>query len=362
MVLARLQGYPFQVEGRVTLRTHSGGELMKAPFFVVTAVFLLFGQQVSAKDNLKNRKVEAAVQEAHAAFVGDDRGSNADYIPALAEVPSELFGVTIVTVDGRVFEVGDVDVEFSIQSISKAFIAGLALQAHGTDVIEEKIGVNATGRAFNAIIAIEDTTSRTINPLVNAGAIATTSLIVGETSDERWDAILSGLSAMAGRDLSVLEDVYASETESNARNRSITWLLSSYDRMYNDEVETLDLYTRQCSIGVTTHDLAVMGATLANGGTNPMTGDKVVDPEKVPHLLSVMATAGLYETSGEWLWSVGLPAKSGVGGGIVAVAPGRFAVAAFSPPLDEAGNSVRAQEAIAYIAEALDAHVFGSRR
>jgi len=331
---------------------------------VVCAVFLsvAVASQAMAKDAFKPKEMEAAVQEAYAAFADDSRGANADYIPALAEVPSDLFGVTLVTVDGRVFEMGDTTHVFSIQSISKAFVAGLALQAHGPDAIVEKIGVNATGRPFNSIIAIEDTEARTINPLVNAGAIATTSLVPGASADERWSTILTGLGAMAGRELTVLEDVYASETDTNTRNQAITSLLTNYGRMYSDGPEALDLYTRQCSIGVTSHDLAVMGATLATGGTNPITGQEVLSAGHIPQLLSVMATAGLYETSGDWLWTVGLPAKSGVGGGIVAVAPGRFAIAAFSPRLDGAGNSVRAQEAIGFIAEALDAHAFRTGR
>lgn len=321
-----------------------------------TLLALTFASPAFAKE--KSKDLERIVAAAHAAFVEDDRGANADYIPALAEVDPNLWGVSLVTVDGRSFDLGDADVPFSIQSVSKAFVLAIAMQAIGEQAIAEKVGVDATGRPFNSVSAIEDMPERSVNSLVNAGAITTTGLLPGDSYDERWTVIESGLEAFAGRDLTVLQDVYESEAASNDHNQAIAVLLQSYGRFYSKPSETVDLYTKQCSVGVTSHDLAVMGATLANGGVNPITGAKVVDREHVPQVLAVMATAGLYENTGLWMYRVGLPAKSGVGGGIVAVAPGRFAVAAFSPRLDEAGNSVRAQEAIQQIAEALGANVF----
>jgi len=338
---------------------------MTTRFYIVcgaAALALTFSPAAMAKSKYKAKDLQAAVEKAHADFAADQEGANADYIPVLAEVDSELFGVTLVTADGKVYEAGDTDYQFSIQSIAKAFVVALAIEDVGADAVVEKIGVNATGRAFNSIIAIEDTPARTINPLVNAGAIATTSLLPGETADQRWERIQKGLSAMAGRELVVLEDVYESESATNTRNQAITSLLTNYGRMYSDGTEALDLYTRQGCLGVSSHDLAVMGATLANGGTNPVTDEVILSVDNVPKVLSVMATAGLYETTGQWIWTVGLPAKSGVGGGIVAVSPGNFAIAAFSPRLDGAGNSVRAQKAIAQVVEALGAHAFSTKR
>lgn len=307
---------------------------------------------------LDDADIERVLKEAHAKFKNVKDGANANYIPALDEVDSELFAISLVTPDGRVFDVGDSKHQFSIQSISKAFVAATVIEAQGPDTVLEKIGVDATGQPFNSIEAIEMISERSVNPLVNAGAMASVSLVKGATPDEKWAKIAGGLDAFAGRKLTVLEDIYASESATNDRNQAIAKLLDAYGRLYDDVATTVDLYTRQCSVGVTSHDLAVMAGTLAAGGKNPVTGQQVIAAENVPEVLAVMATAGLYDDSGIWLYNVGLPAKSGVGGGIVAVAPGEYGIAAFSPRLDVAGNSVRAQLAIDYIAEQLGGNIF----
>jgi len=302
--------------------------------------------------------MQAAVDAAHAKYRTLDEGKNADYIPALAKVDPKLFGVALVTVDGKVFKKGDVGAPFSIQSISKVFTLASALQTAGDEAVLQKIGVDATGQVFNSIVAIEQHKGKEMNPFVNPGAIATTSLVEGKTPEEKWARIIGIHEAFAGRKLEVDQEVYRSESETNERNRAIAVLMHAYGRLYDDPLVTTDLYTRQCSISVTASDLAVMAATLANGGKNPVSGKQVIGQEQVRRILAVMATAGLYDDSGIWLYRVGLPAKSGVGGGLIAVAPGRFGIAVFSPPLDAAGNSVRAQRVIQDVAAALQANPY----
>lgn len=302
--------------------------------------------------------LQKLVNEVHAQFKDETSGKNPDYIPALAAVNPKLFAVSIVTADGKSYSAGDIKHEFSIQSVSKAFNLSAVMQQQGAAVIAEKIGVNATGLPFSSIMAIELNEERSVNPLVNAGAIAQVSLLEAKNANKKWHMIESNLETFAGRDLSVMKDIYKSETDTNTKNQAIARLLANYGRLYDDIEETVDLYTRMCSVGVNTHDLAVMGATYANAGKNPVTGKKAVDAKHVPKILAVMATAGLYDDSGLWLYKVGLPAKSGVGGGIVAVVPGKYGIAAFSPPVDAAGNSVRAQLAIEEIAKRLNANIF----
>jgi glutaminase len=304
-------------------------------------------------------EVQQAVDGAHAKFRTLAEGKNADYIPALAKVDPKLFGIAVVTTDGKVSTAGDVTTEVSIQSISKVLTMAQVVQEQGLESIEKQIGVDATGARFNSIIAVEAV--RTVvgsgapemNPLVNPGAISTTSMVRGATADEVWKKIIGFHNDAAGRELSVLQDVYKSESDTNQRNQAIGALMLAYGYIKNNWQQAVDLYTRQCSIGVNAKDLATMAATLAAGGKNPVTGAQVMDAAKVPGVLAVMATAGLYDDSGKWLYHTGLPAKSGVGGGIIAVSPGRFGIAVVSPPLDEAGNSVRAQRAIADISNAL---------
>ena len=259
---------------------------------------------------------------------------------------------------GRFFEIGDAETAFSIQSVSKPFVFALVCEAIGYERARRRLGVNSTGFPFNSLMAVELNDDRTMNPLVNAGAIATTSLIPGDTADEKWERIRDGLSRFAGRELTVNEDVYESESATNLRNHGIAHLLESYERLYFDPDEATDVYTRQCSLDVTVHDLAVMAATLANGGVNPVTGERVIVPGVCRRVLAVMATAGLYELSGDWLYEIGMPGKSGVSGGIVTVSPGKGGLATFSPPLDAAGNSVRGQLVTKYLAERLGLNLF----
>jgi glutaminase len=299
------------------------------------------------------------VDAAHAKYKGLQDGKNADYIPILTETPSDLFGVVIVTKDGKVFSAGDIDYKFSIQSVSKVFTAALVMAQQGPQVLKEKIGVEPTGMAFNSKLALavyEDS----VNPLVNAGAIAAVSLVQATSEQERWNKISQNLSDFAGQPLTVLEKVYESEYTTAFGNRGIANLLYNWGRLYSEPEEALRVYTRQCSVGVSARDLGVMGATLANGGVNPLTKKQVMPAQHVPELLAVMATAGFYDESGDWMYTAGLPAKTGVGGGIVAVVPGRFAIAAFSPRLNEAGNSVRSLNAIRDIAGELGVGVFGA--
>ena len=297
--------------------------------------------------------IEAALNKAYNDYKGLEEGANADYIPALAKVDPDLYGIALVTVDGKVYTAGDLDTEVSIQSISKVFTMAKVIEESGPRSIFSNMGVDATGQVFNSIVAIEQYQGAEMNALVNAGAITATGMVKGKSYDEIWNSILNFYNEFAGRKLTVLEDVYKSEADSNQRNQAIAMLMYAYGHIKGDPLEATDIYTRQCSVGVNVRDLANMAATLANAGKNPVTGKQVVSPENVPEILAVMATAGLYDDSGQWLYKTGLPAKSGVGGGIIAVSPGKFGIAVISPPLDAAGNSVRAQKAIADISNAL---------
>jgi glutaminase len=306
----------------------------------------------------RKEQVQAVVREAYEKFKSDTGGKNADYIPYLAKVDSKLFGVAIVTTDNQVITMGDLEYSFSIQSISKVYSLALAMEESGPDKVFQKIGSEPTGRAFNSVFAVADMPTHTGNPLVNAGAIATVSLISGKTADEKWNKILNFYSLAAGEKLQLIDEVYKSEAATNAGNKALSMLLAKYERIYADPFESVDVYTKQCSVGVNVVQLARMGATLANNGRNPATGQQVIKAENVPYVLSTMMMAGLYDGSGGWSWHVGLPAKSGVGGGIVAVVPGKGAIAVFAPPLDEAGNSVKAQKVIEYVARRLDFNLY----
>ena len=306
-------------------------------------------------------QVQAAVNEAYEKFKSNQDGKNADYIPELAKVDSNLFGIVIVTADGQTVTKGDVDKPFSIQSISKVFSLALAMEELGPAKVFEKIGSEPTGRPFNSVEAVVDMPSHTGNPFVNAGAIATVSLIAAPSPDAKYNKILDFYSRAAGEKLTLINEVYKSEAATNTGNKALAWLLAKYERMYADPFESVDVYTKQCSIGVTAKQLATMGATLANFGVNPFTGEQVIKREDVPEILATMTMAGLYDGSGGWAWHVGLPAKSGVGGGIVAVVPGKGAIAVFAPPLDKDGNSVKAQLAIQYVAEKLGINLYSPR-
>jgi len=312
--------------------------------------------------------MQSTVDAAYNKYKTLKEGKNADYIPALAKVDPNLFGIALVTTDGKVYSAGDIKTEVSIQSISKVFTMAQVIQEQGTESIEKRIGVDATGARFNSIIAVEavrtvaGTGAPEMNPLVNPGAISATSMVTGATSDAVWNKIIGFHNDFAGRQLKVLQDVYKSESDTNQRNQAIGALMLAYGYIKSNWPQAVDLYTRQCSIGVNAKDLGTMAATLAAMGKNPVTGKQVMDPSKVPAVLAVMATAGLYDDSGKWLYHTGLPAKSGVGGGIIAVSPGKFGIAVVSPPLDDAGNSVRAQRAIADISNALGGNPYAAKR
>ena len=304
--------------------------------------------------------VDDALSAAHAMFRGDTSGQVADYIPALAEADPRLFGLSVADVGGSLRQAGDAGHPFSIQSISKAFVFALVDQAIGHDTVRRRVGVNNTGLRFDSILAIELNHGSPMNPMVNAGALATVSLVPGADAAERWDFIQHGLSRFAGRDLELNKRVYESEAGCNQRNESMARLLDSYGRLGWDPIEATDVYTKQCSLSVTTLDLAVMGATLADGGVNPVTGEQVVDATVCSDALAALATSGLYERSGDWLYEIGMPGKSGVSGGILTVAPGKGGLAVFSPGLDPAGNSVRGQRATHYLSGALGLNLFAS--
>ena len=311
---------------------------------------------------LSDEKIKLALKNAYNKFKSNQTGKNADYIKALADVDSKLYGISVVTVDGRTFEIGDVSSKFSIQSISKVFTLAGIMQQTSPKTVQDKIGVNATGLPFNSMIAVEMIASRTVNPFVNAGAIASTSLIKATDSAQRWDSIKSNMDNFAGHKLDFNELVYQSEVNDNLSNQALSKRLQAYGRMYSDPLEATTVYTKQCSVNVTSHDLAVMGSVLANHGVNPLNGKRIIDADNTAHILAVMATAGLYDNAGSWLYETGTPAKSGVGGGILAVVPGILSIGVFSPPLDGYGNSVRGQLAAAFIIKELKLNPYDAGR
>ncbi|MCB6568217.1 glutaminase A [Eubacterium limosum] len=310
------------------------------------------------KNIIDTKKLEAVLKQAHSAAESDQSGANASYIPALAKVPSNLFGLTAVTADGTVIETGDSSYPFAIESISKVFSMALVMEAVGAQEMLKKVGADPTGLPFNSVMALELHRGKPLSPLVNAGAMATVSLLPAASADEKWQKILDGYSQFAGHRLEVMDAVYTSETATNSHNKGIAWLMSSYGTLYDDPDTTCDIYTRQCSIAITCKDLAVMGSTLANGGVNPITGKAVINPEFLPHIFAEMTMEGLYGASGDFAYTVGLPGKSGVGGGLLAVVPGHLALSAFSPRLDPIGNSVRGQKALRFISDALDLSLY----
>jgi len=310
-------------------------------------------------------EIQAALDAAHAKYKDIKEGKNADYIPALAKVDSNIYGIALVTTDGKVYTAGDIKSEVSIQSISKVFTMAKVIEEQGPDAIAKTIGVDATGMRFNSIVSIEFSQKTLggpeMNSLVNPGAIATTSMVKGATRDEVWKSILDYYSDFAGRPLSVNQEVFKSEADTNQRNQAIGYLMYAYGYIKANPMQATDVYTEQCSVSVNAKDLALMAGTLANSGKNPITGKQVMKAANVPHVLAVMATAGLYDDTGKWLYRTGLPGKSGVGGGLIAVSPGKFGIAVISPPLDDAGNSVKAQKAIADISNALGGNPLASR-
>jgi glutaminase len=322
------------------------------------------GTAISAQAPAK-AQVDAAMKAAYEKYKGIQEGKNADYIPALAKVDPNIYGIALVGVDGSISTMGDIKSEVSIQSISKVFTLAKVIEEQGPEAIAKTIGVDATGMRFNSIVSIEFSQKALggpeMNSLVNPGAIATTSMVRGASREEIWRSIISFYSDFAGRGLSVNQEVFKSESDTNQRNQAIGMLMYAYGYIKSEPMRATDIYTEQCSVSVNAKDLATMAATLANGGKNPITHKQVMKTENVPKVLAVMATAGLYDDSGKWLFRTGLPGKSGVGGGIIAVSPGKFGIAVISPPLDEAGNSVRAQKAIADISNALGGNPYAMK-
>ncbi len=326
--------------------------------FVMTLVFPATSFARGAQHTAA--QLQKVADEAYAKYKDLKEGKNADYIPILTTVPSDLFGVIIVTRDGKIYSKGDINYKFSIQSVSKPFTASLVMQQQGPEAVAEKIGVEPTGLPFNSKVALELLKARSVNPSVNAGAIAAVSMVKAKSEEDRWNQVLQNLSDYAGADLKLMKEVYDSEYSTSWSNRAIANLLYNYERLYSEPEEALRVYTKQCSVGVSAKDLGIMGATLANEGVNPITNKRVLASKHVPELLAVMAMTGFYDESGIWQYTAGLPAKTGVGGGIVTVVPGKFAIAAFSPRLNDAGNSIRAMKAIRHIAGKLGVGLYGA--
>ncbi|MBW4655305.1 MAG: glutaminase A [Kaiparowitsia implicata GSE-PSE-MK54-09C] len=297
------------------------------------------------------------LSDLHRKYLPLTDGAVADYIPELALADPSWFGVAVATVDGQVFDVGDCDRTFTIQSISKAFVYGLALEDNGRDYVNSKVGVEPTGEAFNAIV-LDETTNRPYNPMVNAGAIATADLIKGKDGTERLKRMLDMFRRYTGRDHDINVPVFLSEKSTGNRNRAIAYLMLNFGMVGDRIDETLDLYFQQCSILVNARDLSLMAATLANGGVNPITGDRALDQRYVQDVVSIMLTCGMYDSSGDWAYRVGMPAKSGVGGGITAVSPGKLGIGTFSPPLDAKGNSLRGIQVCQQLSQEFGLHPF----
>lgn len=303
--------------------------------------------------------IRKAAQEAYNEAKGVKGGANADYIPYLANIDPELFGLSITLTDGTSFNFGDTEYRFGIESVSKVPTAILAMIQHTPDGVLERIGADATGLPFNSIFAILLENDHPSTPLVNAGAIAACSMIAPQgATDDKWKAITDNITALCGSAPELIDELYESETATNFNNRAISWLLKNYGRIYDDVDISLDLYTRQCSLGITSAQLAVMGATIANRGLNPVTAKQVFDPAISAKITTMMASVGFYQHTGDWLYTSGIPAKTGVGGGVMGVMPGLFGIAAFAPPLDGAGNSVKAQIAIRLLMSKLDLGIF----
>ena len=293
----------------------------------------------------------------HARHKNLNEGNVADYIPELAQANPDWFGISVVSVGGQVIEVGDFEQTFSLQSVSKPFVFGLALEDHGREAVLNKISVEPSGEAFNSIV-LDEATNRPFNPLVNAGAIATADLIKGKDFSERITRMLAMFAKYLGRTVYVDNSIFMSERATGHRNRAIGHLMLNFGMIEDRVQETLELYFQQCSLLVNCHDLAVMGATLANGGVNPITGERAIQAEYVKDLLSIMLSCGMYDYAGEWAFRVGIPAKSGVAGGIVAVVPGQFGIGIFSPLIDAKGNSVRGVQVCRDLSQRFGLHTF----
>ena len=304
-------------------------------------------------------QIKDAAQEAFDLYKTNTDGKNADYIPYLANINKNLFGISICLLNGQTIQLVDTEYKFGIESVSKVHTAILVLRQYGAQQLLEKIGADATGLPFNSIFAILLENDHPSTPLVNAGAIAACSMVKPIADPEnKWKAIVDNITDLCGSAPQLIDELYKSESETNFNNRSITWLLKNYNRIYDDPTMSLDLYTRQCSLGITATQLSICGATIANNGTNPVTRKQIFDTALSPKITSLIATVGFYEHTGDWLYTSGIPAKTGVGGGVMGTLPGLFGIAAFAPPIDNAGNSVKAQLAIKHIMNKLGLSVF----
>ncbi len=304
-------------------------------------------------------QIREAVEQTYAECKGIQGGKNADYIPYLANIDPELFGISLTLPDGTTYAVGDTEYKFGIESVSKVLTAILVLKQYGAEAVLKQIGADATGLPFNSIFAILLENDHPSTPLVNAGAITACSMVQPQgDSWGKWEAIINNFRDLCATESEVIDELYRSESDTNFNNRSIAWLLKNYGRIYDDVPMSLDLYTRQCSVGITARQLGVCAATIANGGKNPVTGVQVFAPELAPKITTLISSVGFYQNTGDWLYTSGIPAKSGVGGGVLGVLPGVFGIAAFAPPLDPAGNSVRAQAAVKSVMSKLGLGVF----
>jgi len=311
------------------------------------------------KKTLTKNMVRQAVEEAYNETKTLTGGKNADYIPFLANINPDLFGLSLTLPDGEQFNFGDTDYRFGIESVSKVLTAILILKECGAEAVLRKIGADATGLPFNSIFAILLENDHPSTPLVNAGAISACSMVEPKgDSDAKWQKIINNFTDLCGSEAPLLDELYKSESATNFNNRAITWLLRDYNRIYDDPDMSLDLYTRQCSVGITAQQLSVCAATIANKGFNPVTKKQVFDESLAPKITTLISSVGFYQHTGDWLYTSGIPAKSGVGGGVLGVLPGVFGVAAFAPPLDVAGNSVKAQAAVKAIMNKLGLGVF----
>lgn len=308
-------------------------------------------------------QIQEVAQQAYEQVKSNTDGKNADYIPYLANINKNLFGISVCLLNGKTITIGDSDYRFGIESVSKVHTAILALRQYGAKKVLDMIGADATGLPFNSIIAILLENDHPSTPLVNAGAISACSMVmpVGN-ADKKWDAIVQNITDLCGSAPQLIDELYKSESATNFNNRSIAWLLKNYNRIYDDPAMSLDLYTRQCSLGITAQQLSVAAGTVANGGVNPVTKKQVFEADLTPKITSMIATVGFYEHSGDWMYTSGIPAKTGVGGGVMGVLPGVFGISAFAPPLDGSGNSVKAQLAIKFIMNKLGLNVFNGER
>ena len=312
--------------------------------------------------NMNSSNIQALLQEAFDLYKNNTDGKNASYIPYLASIPSELCGLAFVSVRGDIYQVCDSHYKYAIESISKIMTLGLALEELGADEVHQKIGADPTGLPFNSVLALELHDDKPLTPLVNAGAISTVSLIHGKDKEERWQKILNFQSQLASDKIELSQEINESEQSTNTHNKAISLLLESSGRIYSEPMDACDVYTRQCSTLFNCVDLATVGATLANGGFNPISKKQVIQDVNIPRILAEMVMEGLYDISGDWAYDVGLPGKSGVGGGLLAVMPNIGALAAFSPRLDQYGNSVRGQLMIKHIAKKMEWNLFKSKK